>query len=33
MARAWQEYIRTLYLREPRPEKPPSSQAKARRLL
>jgi len=29
MARAWQEYIRTLYPREPKPRKPTSSQAKA----
>jgi len=30
MARAWPEYIRTLYLRKPGPRKPPSSQAKAK---
>jgi hypothetical protein len=28
MARAWQEYIRMPYRREPRPRKPASSQAK-----
>jgi hypothetical protein len=30
MARAWPEYIRTLYPREPGPRKPPNNQAKAK---